>query len=265
MSNARPGVWFFRGSADFRGSVFLGTIFLNRVNSGRKFSVGGKGRMMLEWRVYEREMPPFLLGDLTSVLGYIGPSASPFCVTVGTINPDRSSLSDTGQSVVMLSSNPRKHYYHFYASLWYDPTRVWTTGLPRSLRETFLRALYRLSYSDRLWGPWVKAFSSYWSKIVFHIKVTLTLTFDPLTSKSIGFICWSWLISLPNMRSLGQSVLKLLIGNSFSCKGHTDLDLWPTDLKINMVHLLVMTNTPTKYEVPGSKRSQVIDRKPFFM
>ena len=53
-------------------------------------------------------MPPFLIGDLTSVLGYIGPSASPFCVTVGTINPDRSSLSDTGQSVVMLSSNPER-------------------------------------------------------------------------------------------------------------------------------------------------------------
>ena len=36
------------------------------------------------------------------------------------------------------------------------------------------------------------------------------------------------------------------------------------DPKINRVHLLVMTNKPTKYEVPGSKRSQVIDRKPFF-
>ena len=69
-------------------------------------------------------------------------------------------------------------------------------------------------------------------KTFFQLTVTLTLTFDPLTSKSIGFICWSWLISLPSMRSLGQSVLKLLIGNRFSCKGHTDLDLWPTDLKI---------------------------------
>ena len=39
-------------SADFRGSAFLGTIFLNRVNPGRKVSVGGGGRMILEWRVY---------------------------------------------------------------------------------------------------------------------------------------------------------------------------------------------------------------------
>ena len=100
-------------------------------------------------------------------------------------------------------------------------------------------------------------------KTFFQLTVTLTLTFDPLTSKSIGFICWWWPIHIPSMRSLGQSVLKLLIGNRFSCKGHTDLDLWPTDLKINRFHLLVMTNTPTKYEVPGSKRSQVIDRKPF--
>ena len=105
--------------------------------------------------------------------------------------------------------------------------------------------------------------SSYWSETVFQLKVTLTLTFDRPTSKSIGFICWSWPTSLPSLRSLGPSVLKLLIGNRFSAKGHTDLDLWPTDLKINRVHLLVMTNQPTKFEVPGPKRSQVIDRKPF--
>mgnify|MGYP006892324598 CR=1 FL=1 len=51
----------------------------------------------------------------------------------------------------------------------------------------------------------------------------------------------------------------------FSAQGHTDLDLWPIDLKINRAHLLVMTNKHIKYEVPKSKRSQVIDRRLFFM
>ena len=96
---------------------------------------------------------------------------------------------------------------------------------------------------------------------VFQLKATMTLTFDPLISKSIGFMCWSWPRSLQSLRFLGPSILKLLIGNGVC---HTNLDLWPIDLKIIRVHLLVMANQPTKFEVPGPKRSQVIDRKPFF-
>ena len=62
---------------------------------------------------------------------------------------------------------------------------------------------------------------------VFHLKVTLTLTFDPLTSKSIGFICWSWPTSLPSLRSLGPFKPSQVINRKpfFSSKSH-----WPWPL-----------------------------------
>ena len=37
-----------------------------------------------------------------------------------------------------------------------------------------------------------------------------------------------------------------------------DLDLWPTDLNINRVYLLIKNNLPTKFEVCGAKCSWVI-------
>ena len=37
-----------------------------------------------------------------------------------------------------------------------------------------------------------------------------------------------------------------------------DLDLWPTDLKINRDHLLIMDYLPTKFEASGTKPSWVI-------
>ena len=57
---------------------------------------------------------------------------------------------------------------------------------------------------------------------------------------------------------------QLLSGNHFSAEGYHDLGLWPSDLKINRGHLLLVTNLHTKYEVPGPKQSSVIERKPFF-
>jgi hypothetical protein len=89
------------------------------------------------------------------------------------------------------------------------------------------------------------------------------LTFDPLIPKSIGVICWSWPITIPSLKFLGLRVLYLLIGNHFHLQGQCDLDLWPLDPKINRVHLMVMTNHHTKFEVPRPKRSLVIDWKPF--
>ena len=91
-------------------------------------------------------------------------------------------------------------------------------------------------------------------------KVTMTLTFDLLTSKSIGVIYWSWPTCIPSMKILCPSVLQLLSGNK--CDGcdldHCDLDLWPSDLKINRGHLLVVTNLHIKYEVPGPKQKLFI-------
>ena len=47
----------------------------------------------------------------------------------------------------------------------------------------------------------------------FLIKAPVTMTFDPVTSRSIGFI----LISMQNMKTVGQMILKLLGG-----QGKTD-------------------------------------------
>ena len=37
-------------------------------------------------------------------------------------------------------------------------------------------------------------------------------------------------------------------GIHFEIQGHCDLDLWPTDHKIDRGHLLVLTNLHVKYE-----------------
>ena len=58
-------------------------------------------------------------------------------------------------------------------------------------------------------------FFSYWAETIFQPKVTVTLTFDPLTSYSIGTFHWTWPTCIPSMKFLGPSVLQLLSGNHF--------------------------------------------------
>ena len=51
------------------------------------------------------------------------------------------------------------------------------------------------------------------------------------------------------------SVIELSSGNHFTISGHRDLDLCPSDLKINSGHLRVMINVPMKFHDPRHKRS----------
>jgi len=85
--------------------------------------------------------------------------------------------------------------------------------------------------------------------------VTVTLTFDLVTWKSIGVICESWSMYLWSFMILGVSVLELSSGNHFTGSSHRDLDLWPSDLNINRGHLRVMINVPMKFHDPRRKRS----------
>jgi hypothetical protein len=39
---------------------------------------------------------------------------------------------------------------------------------------------------------------------LFEVKAPVTLTFDLVTTKSIGVIYYSWLTSMPNMKTVGQ-------------------------------------------------------------
>ncbi len=81
--------------------------------------------------------------------------------------------------------------------------------------------------------------------------------------KSIGFFYLIRAITLWSLKALGQRVLKLLSGNGFHSSGPCDLDLWPTDPKINRVLLLNKGYHPMKFEGSGSKGTRVIERKRF--
>ena len=70
--------------------------------------------------------------------------------------------------------------------------------------------------------------------------------------------------SIPSMKILGQSVLKLLTGQGFDLQCYCDFNLWPRNIKINRGHLLIMTNLNTKLEDPRLMCYQVIDRTRFW-
>jgi len=63
------------------------------------------------------------------------------------------------------------------------------------------------------------------------------------------------------LKALGHRVLELLSGIGFHSSGHCDLDLWPTDPKINSGLLLNKGYHPMKFESSGSKGTWVIERK----
>ena len=88
--------------------------------------------------------------------------------------------------------------------------------------------------------------------------VTVNLTFDLVTWKSIGVICQSWSMYLWSFMILGLSILELSSENHFTVLSHPDLDLWPSDLKINRGHLRVMINVPMKFHDPRPNYSWVI-------
>ena len=53
------------------------------------------------------------------------------------------------------------------------------------------------------------------------------VTFDPVTPKSIGFLCCPRQVCGPSLRKVGQGILELFIGNEKVIDGRTDL---PTDM-----------------------------------
>ena len=81
----------------------------------------------------------------------------------------------------------------------------------------------------RSWVIIPKPFSFLQSTILL-LQVTVTLTFDLVTWKSIGVICRSWPMSLWSFMIPGVSVLELSSGNHFPISSQCDLDLWPWPL-----------------------------------
>ena len=87
----------------------------------------------------------------------------------------------------------------------------------------------------------------------------MTLTFEPVTPKSIGIFYSISPTSKWSLKKLSQEELQLLIGKRFSSS--SPCDLWPIDPKINRDHLLSKLHQHMKYEHSKWKGSPVIDRK----
>jgi hypothetical protein len=85
----------------------------------------------------------------------------------------------------------------------------------------------------------------------------MTLTFDPLTSKSIGIIHWSSVMHQRSLRTNMRWVVKLLIGNRSYVEGNCD-SLTFDPLTPNQRTFLVMNNYNTTFEVPRPKCFLVI-------
>ena len=81
--------------------------------------------------------------------------------------------------------------------------------------------------------------------------------------KSIGFFYSIRAIILWSLNARGQRVLEILSGNGFHSLGPCDLDLWPTDPKINRNPLLNKQICCIKIEGSGWNRTPVIERKRF--
>ena len=103
--------------------------------------------------------------------------------------------------------------------------------------------------------PPIWAVSCSGSHCVNTFFVTVNLTFDLKTWKSIGVICQTWLMYLRSFIILAVGILELPSGNHFTILSHRDLDIWPSDLKINRGHLQVMINVPMKFHDPRRKHS----------
>ena len=74
------------------------------------------------------------------------------------------------------------------------------------------------------------------------LQVTVTLTFDLLTPNSVGIIFGQWPSKTPIMVSLSLKRFKLLSKQRFYAQAHCDLDLRPTEPKINRDNIWVMTS-----------------------
>lgn len=146
-----------------------------------------------------------------------------------------------GQSILrILKGNIQMDYQHHYSSAIY----LWNLMIDFEQKSFF--SLVTLTFDQGTQNKkgslsivdvpvrfenhnYVRKFSRYWAEIVFYLKVIMIFTFD-LKIKT-GH-------PLPiSVRS--QEVLKLWIHKPkcllFFIKGHCNLDLWPSNLKINQL------------------------------
>jgi len=67
----------------------------------------------------------------------------------------------------------------------------------------------------------------------------VTLTFDQVTQKSLGFLCYPGWMCGASLKKVGQGVLQLLIGNDNITDGQTDR---PTCTKQYALYIIPLSN-----------------------
>ena len=99
------------------------------------------------------------------------------------------------------------------------------------------------------------------SKIIFIVVVTLT--FDLMTPKYIGFFPFNRVIMWPSLVKIQYTELKLSCRNDHVVKHsiYSNLDLWPNDPKINRVLPLPQANHVAKFGKDPIYRTKVIVQK----
>ena len=92
---------------------------------------------------------------------------------------------------------------------------------------------------------------------IFSKTSILTLTFDHVTSKSIGVIYSLGASTVPSLATFKQRSQEILIRQHIFKPQQFDLDLWPHDIKIYRGHLFPrgthFTKLPSNFQTKGSK------------
>jgi hypothetical protein len=92
-----------------------------------------------------------------------------------------------------------------------------------------------------------QAFLSIWADKLIVVKAPLT--FDSHLKINRGHLLVIIVpTTIPNMKTVDQSILKQVNGQAFWIKGLCGIDVKPSILKFNRVHLMAMINLYAKYE-----------------
>ena len=149
---------------------------------------------------------------------------------------------------------PRGQFFKKSKSLWPFDLKIYRA------HPWLMGRLHVKFHDDRCKGKAVMRREPFFSNLCI-----VTLTFDLLTSKSIGHILASWEVCMWSFMIIGVKGKQLCAGNHFQefTGMHCDLDLWPFDLKIYRAHPWLIGSLHVKFNDDRCKGKAVMRRKPF--
>ena len=120
-----------------------------------------------------------------------------------------------------------------------------------------------MKFHDHRWISSSQLQGQLLSRNHFHYQCPMTLTFDLLTTKSIGLILDSWGASVWSFMIIGGLQSQLWSGNNFQSPMPHDLDLWPFVPEINRAHPWLMGSKCMKFHDHRWITESVMVRKTF--